>query len=237
VASVTTIGGPHQDSPIAIPFEVADLIPPVLDPYLNQLVNAFLLPTGILNSLNPGKNPNLIGLLQEGSPTGTAQFNQQYPSAGLGNYQICTTGSPTNTVTDSQGNTYTIPLFSWAGGAEHNVNPLGPYSPPIEGDAGISGPSDTALTKDDTTVPIEAAGQAFMTIQYLLPGYPSPVPADDGAVDVCSAKFGTFLGAYPFTHLNEVNREEGVTGANATAADPVNLFLMHINSHLKNQGL
>jgi triacylglycerol lipase len=229
VASVTTIGTPHQGSPLGILFEPADLIPAPLAPVLEQYINDIAGATGILNALNPGANPNLIGLLQEGSPTGTALFNQQYPSAGLGNYAACTTGAPTDTPT-YQGSTFTIPLFSWAGAAEHNVNPLGPYAPPVVGDASISGPSDPALSEDYTTGATEVSGQVIMSIEYLLGplfGYPAPVPANDGAVDVCSAKLGTFLGTYPFNHLNEVNREEAEMGANAIAADPVNLFLVH----------
>ncbi|MFK2900222.1 hypothetical protein ISP15_07730 [Dyella jejuensis] len=75
-----------------------------------------------------------------------------------------------------------------------------------------------------------------LTVSATLPGSPPQGTPNDGIVDECSAKYGDFLGAYPFNHLDEVNRDNGVLGANAATADPVNLILQHA-SRLKQQGL
>lgn len=216
VASVTTIGTPHRGS------QVGDFVEGVfgIDPSgvgkaaVAALIDAF----GFLQSGN--SNQNAQAALIAVSSDGTAQFNQHYPSAGLGPQGTCRSGSPTETV---DGNTHL--LYSWAGTA---IQPVKVFGVTIAGkDTSVSGALDPANVKDPTTVALAGVGSFMSTNLGAGP--------NDGVVEACRALYGQVLSSsYHWNHLDEVNQELGVLGGNAE--DPVAVIRNHVN-RLKNLGL
>ena len=216
VASVTTIGTPHRGS------QVGDFVEGVfgIDPSgigeaaVAALVDAF----GFLQS--GSTNQDAETALVAVSSDGTAQFNQHYPSAGLGPQGSCRGGSPTETV---DGNTHL--LYSWAGTA---IQPVMVFGVTVAGkDTSVTGVMDSANVKDPTTVALAGVGSFMLT--HLGAG------PNDGVVEACRALYGQVLSSsYHWNHLDEVNQEFGVLGGNAE--DPVAVIRNHVN-RLKNQGL
>lgn len=216
VASVTTIGTPHRGS------QVGDFVEGVfgIDPTgageaaVAALVDAF----GFLQS--GSTNQNAEAALVAVSSDGTAQFNQRYPSAGLGPQGSCRSGSPTETI---DGHTHL--LYSWAGTA---IEPVKVFGVTVAGkDTSVSGALDSANVKDPTTVALAGVGSFMLTNLGSGP--------NDGVVEACRALYGQVLStSYRWNHLDEVNQELGVLGGNAE--DPVAVIRNHVN-RLKNQGL
>ncbi|GAB2582714.1 alpha/beta fold hydrolase [Dyella jejuensis] len=95
VASVTTIGTPHHGSPLTdllvYPDSVSSLLLP-LGTTVSTLTTA-VLSSGLLSALYPGQTIDPVDMLGKFTSDGIAQFNTQYPSLGLGNYQQCTSGA------------------------------------------------------------------------------------------------------------------------------------------------
>ena len=216
VASVTTIGTPHRGSQVGDFVEGAFGIDPsgVGEAAVAALIDAF----GFLQS--GSTNQNAEAALVAVSSDGTAQFNQHYPSTGLGPQGTCQSGSPTETV---DGNTHL--LYSWAGTA---IQPVKVFGVTVAGkDTGVTGALDSANVKDPTTIALAGVG-GFM--QTNLGSGPN-----DGVVEACRALYGQVLSSsYHWNHLDEVNQELGILGGNAE--DPVAVIRSHVN-RLKNQGL
>jgi triacylglycerol lipase len=216
VASVTTIGTPHRGSQVGDFVEGVFGIDPsgVGEAAVAALVDAF----GFLQS--GSTNQNAEAALVAVSSDGTAQFNQHYPSVGLGPQGSCRSGSPTETV---DGNTHL--LYSWAGTA---IQPVKVFGVTVAGkDTSVSGALDSANVKDPTTVALAGVGGFMLT--HLGAG------PNDGVVEACRALYGQVLStSYHWNHLDEVNQELGVLGGNAE--DPVAVIRNHVN-RLKNQGL
>ncbi|HEX7816378.1 triacylglycerol lipase [Dyella sp.] len=214
VASVTTIGTPHRGS------QIGDFVQGVLgsspagEAAVAALVNAF----GFLLSGNA--NQDAKAALAAVSSSGTAQFNADYPSAGLAPTGSCRGGAPTETIDGHQ-----HLLYSWAGTA---IQPIKIFGVTTGGkDTSVSGAFDGANAKDPTTLALTATGS------FMLASLNSS--ANDGLVDVCSAQYGQVLStSYHWNHVDEVNQVLGVLGANAE--DPVTVIRNHVN-RLKNQGL
>ena len=217
VASVTTIGTPHQGT------EFADFFAQTLqndptglsEPIIAKIAALF----GTLFSSDHNTNQNALAALQTLTTAGAAAFNAAVPSVGIGAPGSCQTGSPTENV-----NGYTHALYSWAGSAiQPTWSALG-----VQGaqDTSVSGAFDPANFTDPSTVTLLGSG----TIMINRNSGPN-----DGLVSVCSALYGQVLGTgYHWNHVDEINQVLGVLGRNSE--DPVAVIRAHAN-RLKQQGL
>ncbi|MCF1369225.1 triacylglycerol lipase [Burkholderia cenocepacia] len=207
VASVTTIGTPHRGS------EFADFVQGVLayDPtgLSSTVIAAFVNVFGILTSSSHNTNQDALAALKTLTTAQAATYNQNYPSAGLGDPGSCQTGAPTETV---GGNTHL--LYSWAGTAiQPTFSALGVTDTstiPLVDPANVLDLSTLALLGTGTVMINRASGQ------------------NDGLVSKCSALYGKVLStSYKWNHIDEINQLLGVRGA--YAEDPVAVIRTHAN--------
>lgn len=190
IASVTTISTPHRGTPLAdflaaTPSAVQDFIAGGA-----SLAGKLL----ALISGDPKQQDPLAALRLMTSP-GSADFNRQFPSAGLS--ENCSSDGASAEVRN--GNTQR--LYSWAGSSSFT---------------NILDVADPLLVLGDGIIRVQGGG------------------SNDGAVPVCSARFGQFLGTYGWNHLDEQNQLFGLRGL--FSADPVVNLRTHAN-RLKMAGL
>lgn len=175
-----------------------------LGPSVLSLASSFL---DFFGSATGGAvNENPVAALQYLTTASMAQFDQQYPSAGLGaSLAACQTGQPTETV---NGNTHL--LYSWTGsGIQPGITLLGTVL--TVNDTTLSSPLDPALALDPLTGIFEGTGLVMLNRNSGL---------NDGVVSVCSSLYGEVLNtAYHWNHGNEINQLLGILGGNAE--DPV----------------
>jgi triacylglycerol lipase len=190
VASITTISTPHRGTHVA---DYLASTPSVVQDFLaggaslaGQLLSLFV---GSPQQQDP------LAALRLMTTAGSADFNQRFPSAGLG-----ATCSSNGAATDVRGG-YTQRLYSWAG-ASSATNILDIIDP--------------LLVLGDATIRLRGGGD------------------NDGAVPVCSTRFGQFLGTYSWNHIDEINHVFGLRGL--FTADPVVTIRTHAN-RLKLAGL
>lgn len=203
IASVTTIGTPHKG------MGLADVL--LSNAVFRTAAVAGFTAAGLVGDAVNGSDGAVraSGLLSEASRAGIAQFNAQYPSAGLSTAQCVGADDDTgirqvvDTRTAPDGTTIQQMLYSWTGDA-----PVPPFSPDLAGS-----------TLMGVLQPMVLAGRDG---------------ANDGVIGVCSARFGQVLGTYHWNHLTEINQLAGLVPP--FEPNPVRVIVNHAN-RLKNLGM
>lgn len=190
IASITTISTPHRGT------QLADFLASTPSAVQDFLAGGASLAGNLIALLSGDpKQQDPLAALRLMTTQGSANFNAQFPTAGLG--ATCTSNGSTTDVH----NGYTQRLYSWAG-ASSATNILDVIDP--------------LLIFGDGIIRLSGGG------------------ANDGAVPVCSTRFGAFLGTYSWNHIDEQNHLFGLRGL--FSADPVVVMRTHAN-RLKQAGL
>lgn len=210
VASVTTVGTPHWGSQLADAVQAGLQADPtgMLPRTVTLLLNAFgALEGGIANQ-------NAATALQGLTTASMAQFNQQYPSAGLPpSLAACRSGKPVETVNGS-----IHLLYSWSGEAIRAGTAVG-RTTLTSTDTSIASLFDPELYFNPVTFLLNATGVAMLNFGS---------GSNDGMTAVCSAGYGYVVGSsFNWNHLDEINQPLGMLGGNAE--DPVAMFRNHAN--------
>jgi triacylglycerol lipase len=217
VASVTTIGTPHQGS------ELADVIVKALDDdptgVAESLVAKFFNLMGRTWSSDHNANQDALTAVRQLTTKGAASFNRLLPSAGLG-LKSCSSGEPTET---RDGHTHLV--YSWTGRAiEPSKTLFGGWM--IANDASVLGFFDRANWIDPSTRTLFATGTIMVGRGAGL---------NDGLVSVCSSMYGRVLATrYRWNHFDEINQLMGLLGQHAE--DPRTVIRVHAN-RLKREGV
>lgn len=190
VASVTTISTPHRGTPLA---DFLASTPSIVQDFLAGGASIAGSVLGLLVGNPQQQDP--MAALHLMTAAGSADFNRQFPTAGLG-----TNCSSDGAATETRGG-YTQRLYSWAGAA-------------------------SATNILDVIDPLLIFGDGI--IRWYGGG------DNDGAVPVCSSRFGKVLGTYHWNHIDEINHIFGLRGL--FTADPVVTIRTHAN-RLKQAGL
>ncbi|WP_323119144.1 esterase/lipase family protein [Burkholderia alba] len=217
VASVTSIATPHRGSQFADFVLAALKLDPtgLSTPIFGSLLNVF----GILTSSTHNTNQDSIAALNALSTSYTAQFNQLFPSPGLGRAGSCTTGAASETVA---GNTHL--LYSWTGSAYQPISLFGIVTGAL--DTSVIPLIDPANVLDPSTLVFLTAGNV-MALQG--------AGQNDGFTSVCSSLYGTVISTgYKWNHFDAINQLFGIRGA--YAADPVAVMRTQAN-RLKGAGI
>ncbi|SMF99039.1 esterase/lipase family protein [Burkholderia singularis] len=218
VASITTIATPHNGGSQLSDFILNGLkLDPtgLSTPIFGSLMNVF----GFITSGLHNTNQDGIAAFQALSSAGVAQFNQLFPSAGVGAPGTCTTGAPTENI---GGNVHL--LYSWSGSAFQPVSVLGITTGAV--DTSTLPVADPANVLDVSTLPLLTAGNIMAT---------RGAGANDGFASTCSSLYGQVIStAFKWNHLDEINQLVGIRGA--FAPDPVAVMRAQAN-RLKLQGV
>ncbi|AOJ07960.1 triacylglycerol lipase [Burkholderia mayonis] len=217
VASVTTIATPHRGSQFADFVLGALKLDPtgLATPIFGELLNIF----GILTSHTHNTNQDAIAALNALSTPYATQFDDQFPSAGLGAPGACAPGAPSETVA---GNVHL--LYSWSGSAYQPITVFGLTTGAV--DKSTIPVVDPANVLDPSTLVFLTAGN-IMALKQAGP--------NDGFTSTCSSLYGTVISTdYKWNHFDEINQLLGIRGA--YAADPVAVLRTHAN-RLKMQGV
>jgi triacylglycerol lipase len=215
VASITTIATPHYEDPALGKIIMAPLD---ADPtgIASIAAAAFFNMFGIASSSSFNTNQDFLAL-KSFFKYDFNTFTRTYSAAGLGPRGTCTTGAATQTIAG-----HTHRLYSWTGHAIQKKTVLF-ASVIVDTSLGIV---DPAPALDATT------GLTYGLGAILINHYGTGT--NDGAVPVCDAKFGSYLGSYAWNHFDEINNLLGVVGANG--ANPKSVIRSHAN-RLKLAGL
>ena len=222
VASVTTFDTPHWGT------TVADLVQNLfnIDPtgiaendVVGPLVNALFAQFGGGGQTDQDSAAALAQL----TTAGTGQFDADIPSAGLGSFANCTTGSPTETLSYN-GGTYTHTLWSVTGTAVQPTPLL--VIPGYDDSEEIADPVIIESPEHDG---LDTTG-GYMLSQTISKPIQEP---NDGVVSQCSAMFGNVLNKnYHWVHTDAVD-SGGYLGA--YAENPIQVILAQA-SRLKGLG-
>lgn len=195
VASITTISTPHRGT------QLADFLMSTPSAVQDFLAGGASLAGNLLALLSGDrKQQDPLAAARLMTVRGSADFNRQFPSAGLGP-NCSSNGATTDVRRDAQGVSQTQRLYSWAG-ASSATNILDIIDP--------------ILIFGDGIIRLWGGGN------------------NDGAVPVCSTRFGQVLGTYSWNHIDEINHVFGLRGL--FTADPVVTMRTHAN-RLKVAGL
>lgn len=191
VASVTTIGGPHQGSKLGdAVVGVVDVVAPDGSPVRNFAVQLVTLIGKTIDTVTGKPGPassDPLGALRDNSTAGMLAFNQRFPEG------VPTTYCGNNGAPSANG----VRFYSWAGN---------------KAVTNIFDPFDWLTT--------------FTQLASKLP--------NDGLNEVCTQRFGTFLGEYPWNHFDEINQIAGLRGL--FSPSPVKVYHQQV-ANLKKLGL
>lgn len=216
-ASLTTIAGPHQGTPVAdyMNDDLPDMFKPIAFGGLDILLGDFV---AILSgNTELVGNQNAEACIEHFSMDGIERFNREYPCAGVPNGgSRGTYGDDADSINgafygDGLGNekkscdTDAIRYYSWTGN----------------------------IGKTEVTSP-DLLDTAMVLINGMMRGYGYTGDAD-GFVPVSSSHFGEVLSdTYYWNHFDEINQTLGLISP--FAANPVSVFRQHAN-RLQNAGL
>jgi triacylglycerol lipase len=112
VASLTTIAGPHKGSPVA-DFANEDIPPAIVE--LGSIAGNVLGKAIDLVSGNDGLSQDTAGLIKHFTKAGIAEFNRNYPSAGVPVLDDKVARGASSETFVRNGNSYPVRYYSWTG--------------------------------------------------------------------------------------------------------------------------